>query len=198
MSGTYRHPAYKHGHTKHHLFRTWLQMLNRCHNPRNPQYKDYGKRGITVCIRWRESFEAFCKDMGDKPEPSMSIDRVDNDKGYTKQNTRWATRKQQSTNNRSNRWLEYMGERWRLCDLAEYVGIAPTTLASRIDRAGMSVSDAVEKPLNQHKSPDVYKKKAAELGISPSTLRCRVKKHGWLIAITSSFTRGRPKNVEKH
>lgn len=172
-------------------------MISRCHNPENPQYKDYGGRGITVCIRWRESFEAFCKDMGDKPEPSMSLDRVDNDKGYTKQNTRWATKKQQATNNRSNRWLEYRGELWRLCDLAEYAGVAKATLSSRIDSMGMTVNDAVEKTLNKHRKPDVYITEATKLGISPSALRSRVKNHGWHMAMTGTFKRGRPRNPEK-
>lgn len=159
-------------------------MIQRCHNPDNPSYEHYGERGITVCLRWRESFEAFVKDMGEKPKESWSLDRVDNDKGYTPQNTRWASPKQQATNNRAQRYLEYKDERWRLCDLAEYAGLKPTTLSSRIDKMGLSVEEAMSKKLNIHtKTRNVYKQKAEELGIHEATLRYRVSKYGWHIAL---------------
>ncbi|MDO6544286.1 hypothetical protein [Photobacterium sanguinicancri] len=105
------HPAYKHGYCKDPLYGTWIHMIQRCHNPDNPSYEHYGERGITVCLRWRESFEAFIKDMGEKPKESWSLDRVDNDKGYSPQNTRWASPKHQATNNRAQRYLEYKSER---------------------------------------------------------------------------------------
>lgn len=74
-------------------------MRQRCFNPKNPRFKDYGGRGISVCERWRSSFEAFLSDMGPRP-PRASIDRVDNDGNYEPSNCRWATPAEQIQNSR--------------------------------------------------------------------------------------------------
>jgi hypothetical protein len=76
-------------------------MLQRCGNPKNPKYKDYGGRGITVCERWKK-FENFFADVGEKPT-GMSIDRIDNDLGYFPGNVRWTTSVEQSKNQRPKR-----------------------------------------------------------------------------------------------
>lgn len=76
-------------------------MLGRCHNPNRPNYQDYGGRGITVCDRWRTDFAAFLADMGRKPSPQHSLNRLDNDKGYSPDNCRWASPYEQSINRRS-------------------------------------------------------------------------------------------------
>jgi hypothetical protein len=81
-------------------YNCWTSMNARCSNPKHSAYKNYGGRGITVCRRWRESYEAFLADMGRKPGPEYSIDRVDNDKGYSKANCRWATIMEQRHNRR--------------------------------------------------------------------------------------------------
>lgn len=77
-------------------------MKNRCSNPSNPAFKNYGARGITVCTRWQESFAAFLEDMGRKPSPELSLDRRNNDRGYAPSNCRWATRSQQNGNKRKH------------------------------------------------------------------------------------------------
>jgi hypothetical protein len=76
----------------------WHAMLQRCNNPRNPGYKNYGDRGIKVCKRWHR-FEHFYSDMGDRPA-GLSIDRIDNDGDYKPSNCRWATQAQQHSNKR--------------------------------------------------------------------------------------------------
>lgn len=79
----------------------WRALKNRCLNPKNAQYKDYGARGITVCLRWMD-FVNFFEDMGKRP-PNSEIDRIDNDKGYCKENCHWTTKKQNARNRRSTK-----------------------------------------------------------------------------------------------
>ncbi len=80
------------------LYVAWFNMKQRCLNPRHPQYKDYGGRGITVCEQWL-TFENFAADMGPKP-PSLTLDRADNSLGYSRSNCRWASRREQRINSR--------------------------------------------------------------------------------------------------
>lgn len=90
---------YKHGKRFKPIYKVWLHMKDRCYNPNNNQYKNYGERGIEVCKEWLDSFENFYKDMGDKPE-GLSIDRVDVNGHYCKANCRWADDFTQAYNQR--------------------------------------------------------------------------------------------------
>ena len=86
-----------------YLYEIWKHMRYRCTNPNNHAWKDYGGRGIIVCERWMDSFENFYEDMGHRPSPNHSIDRIDNNGNYDPTNCRWATASQQQQNKRNNR-----------------------------------------------------------------------------------------------
>jgi hypothetical protein len=90
-------------------YMAWVSMRSRCSDVNHPSYEQWGGRGIRVCDRWQNSFENFLLDMGRKPSPKHSLDRIDNDKGYEPGNCRWGTRKQQQGNRRNSIWLEYKG-----------------------------------------------------------------------------------------
>jgi hypothetical protein len=112
-------------------YRAWLAMKNRCYNKSCKSFKDYGARGIIVCDEWKNSFDQFIKDMGHPGESHLSIDRIDNEGPYCKDNCRWSDRIQQNSNTRKNVFLEFEGERFTISQLAKKFQISPSLLRSR-------------------------------------------------------------------
>lgn len=92
------------------IYAARIRAIDRCYNPKNPSYERYGPRGITVCEEWRTSSESFIRWAVENGwKRGMSLDRIDNDKGYSPDNCRWATLKQQANNRSDNIYLEHDG-----------------------------------------------------------------------------------------
>jgi hypothetical protein len=136
----------KHGGHGTLTYARWKSMIQRCTDPAASNFKDYGGRGVTVCTRWRQSFDAFRTDMGECPDKSMTLDRIDNQRGYEPGNCRWASKAQQNQNRRSVLQLTHAGRTMNATQWADELGISANTLRSRL-RIGWSVERALTTPL---------------------------------------------------
>ena len=121
----------------------WRDMNRRCKNPNRKDYKWYGARGITVCDEWNQypEFKKWAESHG--YADTLTIDRINPDKGYSPTNCKWATIKEQCNNRRSNHFIEYDGRRLTISKWAEYLNINVNTLKSRI-RRGWDIQRAME------------------------------------------------------
>ena len=121
-----------------------VDMRRRCNNPRHPAFKWYGARGIAVCERW-ESFENFLSDMGEKPK-NTSLDRKDNDGGYSPGNCRWGTLQQQNSNRRSVRLITCGGRTLTVRAWSRETGLPPSTILWRLDHGWRAESILTKEP----------------------------------------------------
>ncbi len=136
-----------HGMTTTKEYHALKDAKRRCNNPDHPQYRHYGGRGIQVCERWSR-FEHFFADMGYAPSHVHSLDRIDNNKGYSPDNCRWATQKEQANNTRANHMINYNGEQKTLTQWAEHVGLHRSLVDERL-RSDWSVDRALNTPKGQ-------------------------------------------------
>lgn len=147
-----KHPRETHGGCRggkrHPLYHTWLCMVRRCTKRSEPAFENYGGRGITICDRWRKSFAAFCADVGEKPSPDHTLDRIDNNGNYEPGNVRWATRVVQNRNSRRNIPVTFRGETRLLIEWSALTGINYQTLHSRIIK-GWDVERAMTAPVRR-------------------------------------------------
>ena len=134
---------------KHPLYNTWTAMRERCNCPSNKMYKYYGERGITVCERW-DDFTVFVSDMGNRPA-GTSLDRIDNSKGYSHDNCKWATRVEQNTNRRNTKFVEFRGERLTLAEISRRTGANEKVLFHQVCNLGVSIEAAILVKHRPHK-----------------------------------------------
>ena len=129
-------------------YRIWSGMKSRCRNKNNKDYSNYGGRGITISNRWLNSFDNFLKDMVERKSSTHSIDRINNNKGYSKENCKWSTSKEQLRNKRNNRLITFEGETKCMAEWVEKFSISRFALYKRL-KAGWSIKNALTKPIRK-------------------------------------------------
>lgn len=184
----------KHGMAQTPEFTAWVNIRQRCYNPKNPKYPEYGGRQITVCDRWRgeNGFENFYADMGDRPSPKHSIDRYpDNDGNYEPDNCRWATATEQARNKRNTVALETSKGKVSLREVCERIGADPSLVVGRVSTNGWALEDAITRPRHRpgaskrHRvmvdTPDGFRpliELARDAGMPVDVVRARISQ-GW-------------------
>lgn len=119
-------------------------MKTRCYNKNRKDYPNYGGRGIGVTKEW-VAFEGFEKDMSPTYKEGLTLDRIDNNKGYTKENCRWVTRTVQNNNRRNNKHLSFNGKNLTMSEWAKELGIKRSTIGQRYYTYNWSVNDCLSK-----------------------------------------------------
>lgn len=147
-----------HGASNTKLYNMWKLMLYRCENPKNNAYKYYGQRGLQVCEEWHD-FLAFKKWAEEtKPKGDYTLDRIDNNLGYSPSNCRWADKKEQANNRRSNVMVEYKGEAHDLMEWSRLLGFNYKRVHNRMYKLGWSFEKAIAVPPDKKKRNKVERK----------------------------------------
>lgn len=165
---------------------TWLNMKQRCNNPKNTEYKNYGGRGISVCAKWQDSFHEFIKSMGRKPTKAHSIDRINVNGDYSESNTRWAIPKEQARNTRKNRLLTAYGVTACVSEWSEIMEIDSCKIFRGISK-GLSDHDCIFRKMNNNHGRYIMAygesliilKWAKAMEIPHSRILDRANKLGW-------------------
>lgn len=187
-----------HGFSRTSHYQRWLNMINRCDNPNNRAYHNYGGRGITVCHEWYD-FETYLNDLPDGYVEGAQLDRVDNNKGYYKDNVRWVSAHENAQNTRVNRNITHNGVTKCLSEWARDINLNVSSLSERIERWGVEKALTTEKYATVHKAkPKALKGRCknkyvldgieyninelSELsGVSSKLLRKRINERGWSV-----------------
>lgn len=140
----------QHGMSGTRMYRIWTDMIARCHCETDTSFKWYGAKGVSVCQRWRDSFTAFLADMGERPSPSHSIDRIDNNGCYSPDNCRWATKSEQNKNTCRTTQITFNGKTKCLADWSSELGVEYDVLRKRL-KQGWDVDRALSAPVASRK-----------------------------------------------
>lgn len=159
------------GKTRNALYRTWANMIARCQYKGASGYENYGGRGIKVCERWLNSFDAFVEDMGQRP-PKHTIERNDNNGNYEPGNCRWATMKEQQRNKRASRFTEIKGEKFHVAALAESSGVDMRTIVYRIEQ-GWPIEKVLSKKRHYNNVESQKKAVAAHAAMKRAQTHCK-------------------------
>lgn len=139
----------RHGMSRSPEYKVWQDILQRCNNPNEPNYKRYGARGIKICERWANSFEKFYEDVGPRPSRWHELDRTDNNGDYEPDNVRWVTCRQNNWNRRNNRYFVIDGVKKCLAEWCEEYKMNYSCITARLDR-GWNIEEALTTPANEN------------------------------------------------
>lgn len=159
----------------------WRSMIGRCYNPNCAGFENYGGRGITVCERWlgADGHEHFLADMGVKPSPKHSLDRINNGGNYEPSNCRWALRAEQARNTRKTRMISFSGKTMCLMDWAAATGLSHSIIRHRLNR-GWSVAAALTEPPDHHAN-------SKERNLTAEAILAAKEKFGTWAAVAEHF-----------
>lgn len=132
-------------------YNIWRGIRQRCLDPNNPSFENYGGRGIKICREWLESFETFCTDMGQAPSGRHSVGRIDNNGDYCKENCRWETFDQQCNNSRWNVFLTHNNKTQTIAQWTKELSLPRGVISSRL-RSGWPVDRALSAKVNKNKT----------------------------------------------
>ena len=204
-----RERATKHGHAvpgaRSRLYNIWCGMRSRCYNSNNPDYKNYGGRGITICKEWDEYLCFYNWAISNGYDDHLSIDRVDVNGNYEPNNCRWADDVTQGNNRTNNRKVRIGNIERTISEWASITNNTSKSISARIDVCGWSQKDAVVTPPNQNEHRVSYNGETHSLvewaeitGINYQTLRSRLNLYGWSFekAINTPVKKARGEIVE--
>lgn len=175
------------------LYFIWGGVKQRCLNPKHAAYHRYGGRGITICDRWKDSFDNFLQDMGGSYKSKLTLERVDNNKGYCPENCRWATMKEQANNTNTNKHITYNGETLTITQAAEKYGLSYSLLVTRISTYKWSIEKALTTQVAKDLVVDYMGERitvtnlANRIGMKVSTLRGRIVNYKWSVEKSVTF-----------
>lgn len=183
-------PNIKHGMSESEEFGIWTDMQTRCYNPKSIGYKNYGGRGITVCARWLASFADFLSDVGPRPSPKYTIDRMDNNGNYEPGNVRWATRLEQANNRRTNIRITIGSETRTLREWCRERNTKPGAAWLRYKEGirGEALFETTCFRLTHDGITAPVSEWSKRTGIKATTIAQRVKVYGWTVA--DALTKG--------